>query len=312
MKKLFYSVLAVMLFTASYAQDIVYATDLDNGRIRKITANPSTGATSGNFTTVKDDLTPSAALGASNNGWLYYLQYGDGATGSGDGKVDIWAVKADGTGNATKICNNFDINGNSDAEVEFVRLGITNQNVAWIVSKSSDGNTIYLAKFTVSGNSSVTPTRCGTANTSDGNNSIFNNGDLAFDGLGNMYALANDGSGNTKIYTISGSVLSSLTTSSVTTLQYKWLLKKSDGSNFTGRVNGNAFSSNGSMYVSTDDGLYFINQSTVNSVGTGTVQCVKVKDQSGLTDLATAYWPAQTTLPVKFTSFKVTLITTQK
>lgn len=289
------------LFISTYisAQDVVYATDLDNSKIVKVTSNPNTGV-SGTFTNVKTNLTPSAALGASIDGWLYYLEYGDNSTGSGEGKVDIWCIKADGTGSPTKIINNFDMNGSIDNNLQFVRLGISASNVGWIVAKEESSNTIHLAKFTVNGNNSVTPLRAGTINTNDNSNSLFNNGDLAFDGKGDMYILGNNGSGSTKIYTIKSSILSSISTNSVIIMNSKWNLIKSDNSNFTGRVNGVAFSSTGSMYVSTDDGLYFIDQNTVNTVSLGTVKCSLVKSITGLTDLATNYFPNSTTLPVEF------------
>lgn len=298
-------VLASTLFTAT-AQDVVYGTFFsgDDGAIKKISASPNTGITTGSFTTVKETI-KSAALGASTNGWLYYLQYGDNADGSGEGQVDIWATKADGTGTPVRVKNNYDVNGASNSDLGFVRLGIDGGNVAWLISKELNGNTIYISKFTVNGSNPVNPVSAGTLNTSDNTNSVFQNGDLAFDGTGKLYALANDGNGLTKIYTIPGNILAVLNSSSVTTLSYRWTLKKTDNSNFSGRVNGTAFTSNGSLYLSTDDGLYFINQFSVNFAGSGTVLCIKVKDENNCTDLATAYWPANTTLPVKFSTFQV-------
>lgn len=310
MKKLFllgYAVLAILTINAQ-TNDVVYATNQTDGTIQKVSVNPITGVSSGNFTTVKSNLEPSAALGANNSGWLYYLEYGGDATASGNGKVDIYAIKMDGTGTQTKIASNFDMNGTSNSDIDFVRLGVASNGTAWILAKSSTTSTLYLASFQTNGNSIVTPSRKGTATTSDANNEIFANGDISFDGVGNMYALANDGNGNTKMYGIKTADLQSTTSTSNITLNYKWLLKKADGSNFTGTVNGNAFSSTGSMYISTGDGLYFIDQTTVNTLGVGTVQCKLIKSQSNLTDLATGYWPTATALPVKFANFKLTLI----
>jgi hypothetical protein len=303
---------------ASFAQttDVVYATDNDNGKIRKASANPVTGEVSGSFTSVKD-ITPSAALGASNDGWLYFLQYGDGGTASLNGKVDIWATKADGTGTPKKIYSNFDVNGSSNDELGFVRLGLTSDKKAYLVAKETNGNDIYLATFTVNGNNDLsTPTRLGKMTTNDNSNYLFANGDLCFDGPGNMYVLANNEINNqniTKIYVVSKSTLAAATSSSsVTQMSAKWVLKTQNGNSFSGSVNGCAFASFGSMYISTDDGLYFIDQYTVNNLSAGTVQCKRVKEQSNLTDLATAYWPGATLLPMKFGEISVRLTVTKQ
>ncbi|MBK8951083.1 MAG: T9SS type A sorting domain-containing protein [Chitinophagaceae bacterium] len=61
----------------------------------------------------------------------------------------------------------------------------------------------------------------------------------------------------------------------------------------------------GSFYISTDNGLYFIDQNTVNGPA-GTVGCFLVRAVTGLQDLASNVFPSQTTLPVKLSSFSVT------
>lgn len=298
-------VLLTLVTFSTMAQDVVYATDLNAEKIKKISADPNTGATTGSFTTVKTILS-SAALGADNNGWLYYLEYGINAGGEGDGKVDIYATRADGTGSPTRIANNADINGSSNSELGFVRLGVDATNTAWILA-SSFGGTIYLAKFPANGSSNVSVTVVSSnITTSDNSNDVFKNGDLAFTGNGSMYVLANnDNTNTTKIYTINPN---SVPINGSGTLQYRWTVKKDNGTSvedFTNRVNGVAFTSNGSMYISTDDGLYFLDQFTTNFSGSGTVKCSLVKSQVGLSDLATAYWPENTRLPIRFKSFYV-------
>lgn len=277
----------------------VYASDIQDQRIRSIQADANQGTTTGTFTTVKDVDMSTAALGADNQGWLYYIKYGQGGESEGSGKIDIYATKADGTGSPTRIVNNFDVNGAYNwNDLGFVRLGVDKQNVGWILAKSLSNNTICLAKFNCNGNSTtgVNPSIISTnITTSDNSSSVFDNGDLCFDGLNFMYALGNDAqTGITKIYTIDPRMS--------TVLTYKWTLKTIDGNNFAGSVNGAAFSSTGSMFVSTSGGLHFIDQFSTNFSGTGTVKCEKVKDYNGLSDLATAYWPGSTNLPVTFTS----------
>jgi hypothetical protein len=305
MKSIKLVILLLTITIGTFAQDVVYATDLGAEKIKKISANPITGVTTGSFTNVKSILS-SAALGADANGWLYYLEYGIGGTGEGDGKVDVYATRADGTGSPTRIANNADINGASNSELGFVRLGIDATNTAWILSSNSSG-TLYLAKFPANGSSNVTVTTV-TSNitTSDNTNDVFKNGDLAFTAGGTMYVLANnDATNTTKIYTI---VPSSIPINGSGTLQYRWTVKKDNGTSvedFSNRVNGVAFTSSGSMYISTDDGLYFLDQFSTNFLGSGTVKCSLVNSQVGLTDLATAYWPENTRLPIRFKSFYV-------
>lgn len=303
MKK--FLILALMMATTLFvqAQDLVWSTFLNSGSnsIKKITANNATGVTTGSFNGTIN-INGSAALGLNTWGWLYYLEYGSNATGGGNGNVTIRSVKTDGTVGSNTT---FDVNGSSNNDPQFVRLGIDQSGKGWIIAKNENNSTIRLSSFTTNSTGGISGfTDKGFLSTSDNTNDVFENGDLAFDGTGKLYVLANNNS-TTKIYTLSPAQLVSATSSSTTTLTYRWTLKKSDGSNFDNRVNGFAFASFGSVYVSSDDGLYFLDQFTVNFAGSGTVQCVKVKNESNMTDLATAYWPAQTTLPVKFISFSV-------
>lgn len=66
-----------------------------------------------------------------------------------------------------------------------------------------------------------------------------------------------------------------------------------------------AFDLLGSLYISTDNGLYFIDQNTVNGP-VGTVGCFLVQAVTGLQDLASNVFPSQTTLPVNLGIFNVT------
>ena len=281
--------------------DNIYATDIEDQKVWKFTGDPNQGTVDPTLTDVKNIIS-SAALGADSKGYLYYIKYGQGSGSEGDGKIDVYSLKADGSEIPKRIINNFDVNGQSSSDLSFVRLGVDKNDVAWIVAKSMSSNKLYLARFNCQGSSTdqVNPTTISTGvTTSDDDNGIFDNGDLCFDGKHIMYVLGNDNtSGTTKIYTMdpyNSNILS-----------YKWTVKESDGTNFNGSVNGAAFSSTGSMFISSSSGLYFIDQFSTNFSGTGTVKSVKVKDFNGLSDLATSYWPGVTNLPLTFKSVTCT------
>lgn len=297
------------------AQDVVYATSFSsafggtfNEKITKISVDPITGSAPGSFSDV-ENIPASAALGADANGWLYFLRYGNSGQGEGDGQVRIYATRANGVGSESQVAT-ADLNGASGTELTFVRLGVDNTGTGWILAAETGSNPkLYLAKFLCNGNAATSVTVVSSnINVSDGSNSIFINGDIAFDGTGTMYALANDGQGSTKIYTI---VPSSISGAGPHILNYKWTLKEKVGisnQNFAGRVNGCAFTSTGNMVLSTDIALYLIDQNSINFAGSGTVECLQIKLITGVTDLATATWPATTKLPVRFKSITAKVI----
>lgn len=288
---------------SSNAQDKVYASFYNAEKIKSITANPTTGVTTGNF---DSDMTVQKTAGIGYGiyggvGWILSLQY------TSDDHVDIYARKADGTGSNMKIKNNAEIGTTGDI-MDYVRLGVDQNGIGWIISKESWSNDIHVGSFTWNGNTSISPivTKRGKLNTTDNSNSVFINGDVAIAG-GTIFVLANNGYNITKIYTASSSTLLAANSSSTTNFSYKWTLKKADGTDFNSPVNGFAFSSTGSAYLSTSVGLYFIDQYSTNFSGTGTVKCTLIESESDLSDLATGYWPATTALPVKITNIKVTL-----
>jgi hypothetical protein len=235
-------------------------------------------------------LKSTAALGISTSGYFYYLPdlyYGN------DGKVTVYAAKPDGTGSVS--IGSADVNGSSNNDLGFVRLAIDPIGNGWILA--GDNTTLYLAKFVSNG---INPATISVIDASvtvvNGNVSTFYNGDICFSGSGTMYALANSGSGGvTQIFT-------GTPNGSSTILTKKWDLIDQNSNSFSSPVNGVAFDALGSLYISTSSGLYFINQHTVNSAS-GTVQCSLVSSVQGLTDLASNFYPVQSTLPVSLTSF---------
>jgi len=312
MKKTIFSLFLVLSSTFLFAHDVVYGITVDgssSAAYKFSGVNPTTGANFSSTVTSTTSISDegSAALGLNADGsWLYYIEYGSGSEGEGNGILDIHSIKVDGTGDNQPL-NDFDMNGGSNNnELSFVRLGIDANNKGWIVAKQSD-NTLYLACFDANGSGGVSNALLrGTLATSDNTNSVFDNGDLALDGSGGMFLLANVSGGVTKIYKITGTALNATTSLSTNTpITLAWTLVDNTNSQFDGNVNGVAFSSTGSMYFSGSSGIYFIDANTV-STATGTVQCnFLVANSWGLADLATEYHPI-TKLPVSFGDISAT------
>ncbi len=293
------------LFGASvFSQDVVYVSNINDQAVKTIGVNPNNGSCPGTFSEVGNINNQSAAIGRFGN-YIFYLDYGNSGQGAGDGKVNIRSIHVNGTDHDNE--GYFDLNGNSSSELGFVRLAIDKSGKGWILAKKVSGNQMYLARFTANGtNGDVSNFTVVSSDvtTSDNSNSVFENGDICFDGNGKMYALANNTNAITKIYTMDPTVSY--------VLQYKWLLKTNTMTNFSGQVNGIAFTSTGSVYFSSTTGLWFLDQFSTNFAGTGTVKVSLIKSQTGLGDLATAYWPALTQLPVKITNIQTKLIISAK
>lgn len=238
----------------------------------------------------KNSITANDALGA-----LYYLE---NSNYSNNGTVNLYAALP--TGGGETLIATADLNGSSNAGLGFVRLGFDPTGTGWILA--GDGSsTLFLAKFTGNGVAPTTILTQGNVTVAPpGSINDFQNGDLAITGAGTLYAVANVSNGDTYVYTMNN------LSGPVYILSRKWKLVQPGGSNFTGSVNGVAFTINGSLHISTSEGLYFIDQATANIVS-GTVECDLVFSQSGLTDLASDKFPAQTTLPVKLSAFNAYL-----
>lgn len=234
-----------------------------------------------------------AALGRTDlptaaNGHFYYLP-----NSGTNGVVEVYAATA--TGSTIARVGSLDVNGGANnTTLGFVRLGMGPDGTGWILA--GDGTTLYLAKFTPNGTSPVTITvEDASVSLVGGAVATFQNGDIAVSGNGTLYALANNGSGVTQIFI-------GAPNGSSTQLTKRWDLVDAVNAPFTGSVNGVAFDAQGSLYLSTAVGLYYINQSTVNGPA-GTVQCSLVQAITGLQDLASNVFPTQTTLPVRLNSF---------
>lgn len=242
--------------------------------------------------------TRTAALGRTDKpsasaGYFYWLGTSNSGNTNG-GVVEIFGASAAGNG-AVKI-GSVDMNGTSTTDLGFVRLGMGPDGTGWILA--GDGTSLFLAKFISSNLDAATVTiEDASITLTGGSASTFVNGDICLDGSGKIYALANDGSSVTQIFVGSPNGTS-------TNLTKKWDLVDPSNVAFTGQVNGVAFDVAGALYITTTEGLYYINPGTINGAA-GTVQCSLVEARTGLQDLASNVFPVNTALPVKMTAFAV-------
>jgi hypothetical protein len=275
------------------------------GDLRRYVMDPVTGVMLNGPTTVVTPLVSTAAVAKNQvtpfdaDGCIYYLNRDE--SNNLNGVVTVYSVKPDGTSNASR--GTIDMNGaGNDGDFSYVRMGFDAQGRGWILAGSDGSGNIYIASFqgngvnpisniNTFGNTSLTVNAPGTA-------AEFQNGDLAITANGTLYALANVTDGQTYVYT-----LNSLTTP--TTLSRRWTVQNNGGT-FSGSVNGLAWTQSGSLHFSTSAGIYFIDQTTANTIS-GTVQAsfVANSDGLGLTDLGSDKFPQQTTLPVSLGSFSV-------
>ncbi|HMT75998.1 MAG TPA: T9SS type A sorting domain-containing protein [Chitinophagaceae bacterium] len=243
--------------------------------------------------------TRTAALGRANlpsntAGSFYWLGTSNSGSTNG-GVVEVFGASAAGN-KAVKI-GSVDMNGASTTDLGFVRLGMGPDGTGWILA--GDGSSLILAKFASNNLEAANVTiEDASVSLTGGSAATFVNGDICLDGSGKIYALANDGSSVTQIFVGSVNGTSS-------TLTKKWDLVDPSNTAFTGQVNGVAFDISGALYITTTDGLYYINPGTINGVA-GTVQCSLVEARTGLQDLASNVFPVNTPLPVKMTAFAVT------
>lgn len=285
--------------TVNVFQPNLYSTS-GTGTVKAYRVNSVTGAI---LNGPADVFTPSgstAGLGKNKanvndaNGNLYYILN----TSSNNGVVQIYSVTPSGSGNVS--VGSIDMNGTGDnTSLGFVRLGFDGTGKGWIIA--GDGaSAIYIASFQGNGSNPISNINTyGNAplSVNGGLASEFQNGDLAISGTGVLYAMANVTGGDTYIYTLNSLL-------SPTTLNKKWTVQTAGGV-FTGTsVNGVAWTQTGSLHISTGNGIYFIDQTTANQVS-GTVQAVLINSFSGLTDLASSEFPANTSLPISYGEIKV-------
>lgn len=214
------------------------------------------------------------------------------------GVVEIWAVDKNGN-NPPVVIASFDMNGASTTELGLFRMGLDQKGNAWILA--GDGANMFVASFKTNGTKVLKASDITTYPVpfENGSATDFQSGDLAFDNKGNMYVLAGSSSG-VNIYTMP-------TNDPNPKLSKKWKVTDGAGKNFGLSVTGTVFDSQGNMYFSALDGIYFIDYGAVNPV-TGSAVVKKVSDNFGLMDLATSQFPAAWAPPVGGVVLPVKLI----
>lgn len=308
-----------LLFAAAVSNaqtDVIYGVNT-NGSLIKIQINPVPGTMS-SIAEVGSHVLNSGAPTANNSGsaadgvyknYVYYVPYGNSGSGNGSGSMDIRSVKTDGSNDV--YIGDIDLNGNSDFNnLGFVRLGFDKNGIGWIVAKGND-NKFYIGKFQANNTGGIvsgTLKRVGTFTVANGAN--YGSGDLAFDQVGNMFLLLYSVDDvDTRIYVIPPSTLAAHTTSTSNSniSNPQWIVKKPDGTNFTDIVNGIAFASDGSLYLSTASTLYYVDHNTVNNPAPGQVKVFSIGSTGRFPvhDLATAEFPT-TKLPVEFSGINAT------
>jgi len=312
------SILSVLLFLAIASAANAQTDDIwgvnTNGQLIKFQVSTGTWVLASAGEVGTNAILPegSAACGIFND-YVYYVPFGSQSESAGEGKFSIRSVKTDGTGDKESVAE-FDLNGSSNnQDLSFVRLGFDKQGTGWIVAKG-EGNVFYVGKFTPNADGTASNLEnVGTFTISGGSNIL--GGDLAFDDRGSMYLLVNGGSDilDTRIYVIGADILDNHTSPSSNTniSAPKWILKKPGGGNFSRIINGIAFASDGSLYISSDDALYYVDATTVDGTG-GTVQVKEIAKtgDNSVADLATQIFTS-TTLPVKFGAINAQTINNQ-
>lgn len=236
-----------------------------------------------------DAIAKNAITGTDVDGNIYYLDN----VAANDGVVTLYSSPPNTNGET--LVATADLNGASTSDLNFARLGFDPTGVGWILA--GDGTDLYIASFTGNGVNPTTINVLGTVTiTAPGTIADFENGDLAISGTGVMYAVASVTAGDTYVYSIN-----SLAGPTYTAAR-KWRLTQGGGANFTTPVNGIAFTSTGSVHLSTSDDLFFIDQASATIVS-GTIDCAQVFNLAGFTDIGSDNFPVITILPVKLIGF---------
>lgn len=313
--------LSFLLFTFStiVAQDVLYTINNYNAPgIRQITGiDPNTGAgATVNASYATTDLTTlSAAMALANNGYLYYIEQDL----DNDGFFTISSIAAYPTpatpsepSSASVYTDDFNGAGNDD-NVIFRTMAAAPDGLIYMTVSAPDG-TVSLARFQpttnpITGQGTVSNFEVlGTIALFDGGSPVsgsnLRNGDIAFDGQGNLYALINQdqANGDAFIYFAPASAISSM--SGTLNLQQKYQVLNSGGGNFSEYVVGLAVASSGNFYIAvqggTQGGIYLLRRDSNGDFIIGAP--INDDDALNIADLATDYFPTSTILPVVYGS----------
>ena len=294
---------------------LLHSINANNGNVSATTPFPSANPSS-EF--------QSAALAINKYNYLYFIPEAPGVLNGGSFSVNSILSSSTSAPNTNVISG--DINGTSTNHVFFRRLGIDQDDWAYMISTEEDGNgvnsVIYLTRFLTKNDGTASDFQLlGTINLVGESVSNFYNGDLAFDGNGDMYVLVNadQGNGITKIFKTSAAQIAAAaaanSASRVTDMTYHATVYAPGGGNFTGAVTGLGFASNGNLYLTAQDpvnpnsgieGIYMISRQT--STGNVIATPGNYVPNGGLADIASLYYPTITILPVNYKSIKARII----
>ncbi|MCH5600236.1 hypothetical protein [Niabella ginsengisoli] len=250
------------------------------------------------------------ALG--NNGYLYYLiEVPDNGGLFSISSIEAYETPASGptpptTTNA--VITNADINGTNNDNVFFRRMAAAPDGYIYLAATEETTGIVYLGRFLPGPNGGITGAfqSLGTV-TLNGVSTLgnFNNGDIAFDGEGNLYALVNQDQVNGQAvicYAAAASI--STTETGNTEMDEVFSVVNEVGDPFTGLVVGFSMASNGNFYIAVqgaDGGVYLTHRDGANAIIT---ELISNTDAANIADLATSYFPLQTVLPVTYGDIK--------
>ncbi|MGE9313489.1 hypothetical protein ACLOAU_17695 [Niabella sp. CJ426] len=299
----------MFVFTGCFlnAQDFIYSIG-QYGNIGKYQIDPLTGGSGTPVFSGDGTTDQSKAIAVNSSGVIYYIPFipissSNQQPAENRGKIDVYAI-ADGSSVPLKVVDQFDVNDvrqgfEDNTKVSPDVFGIDKNGVAWIISTGAQW--IYITKFQTYADGSVnSPQRVGSISLpiSSGGNGVT---DIAFNFNGDMYALL---TGDGPFYSYIGIAYKNnlVSTNGTIDIKSKWILFNPVTQRpLTVKGNGLCFTSTGNLLMSADDGIYFIDQTTVNQPSTGFVHASKVyhtANSATIRDLASLYYPSQTALPV--------------
>ncbi len=320
--------LSFFLFTAfsikAQTTDTIYTvSNYTSPGIRQITGvDPNTG--SGAIVTSyaeTDGTTLSAAMALGNNGYLYYIPYvpSEGGGSENEGTFKIHSIAAYPTISTPAEPSSHevysgDVNGASTDKAIFRTMSAAPDGLIYLTFSDGNGN-ISLARFQPGLGGTVVANSFELLGgiTLNGAPPSLNlrNGDIAFDGSGNLYALINEdqAGGAAVIYFASANAIST-TSGGTTNLVTKYNVVKPGpgGGNFSEYVVGLAVSSTGNFYIAVQDdhdpsqgGVYLLTRN-VNNNNELVISPSPVSNDNAraIADLATHYFPSSTILPVEY------------
>ncbi|MCH5689983.1 hypothetical protein LWM68_40625 [Niabella sp. W65] len=144
-----------------------------------------------------------------------------------------------------------DVNGASTADATFRSMAAAPDGSIY-VTINEGSSVLYLAKFQPGPGGTATNFQMLGNITINGGApaAALRNGDIAFDGSGNLYALINEDApqGNATIYFVAASGIST-SNAGTTNLQARYDVKNSSGTNFSDYAVGLAVASSGNFYL---------------------------------------------------------------